>query len=389
MSLFSIDELKNLVENAQPPCVSLYMPMQKAGAEIRQNPIRFKNLIKEAEERLDTMSIRHTAAVNLLQPAKELDQDDFWEHQNLGLAILICQNLFRYYCLPMELSELVIVSEKFHLKPLLHLINNDGDFYILALSQQDVKLFQGTRYSINQVEVENMPTSLEATLLEDVSQKGVQRRIATSKGGTANAFQHPGEFHGQGSPDQDQHQAHILEFFHTVNSALHDKLREEKAPLVLAGVEYLFPIYHQANTYPHLLDEGINGNPEIIKSEELHNLAWPIVAPLFQEDKLQVMELYQQLAGEDNGKTSSDIKEVVNAAYYQRVASLFVPMNRQIWGKYDSDTMTVDLHPEPEINDEDMFDFAAKYTLLNGGKVYTVGLEEMPNNAEIAAIFRY
>lgn len=33
-------------------------------------------------------------------------------------------------------------------------------------------------------------------------------------------------------------------------------------PLVLAGVEYLLPIYRRANTYPYLLDGGVTGNPE-------------------------------------------------------------------------------------------------------------------------------
>jgi len=46
----------------------------------------------------------------------------------------------------------------------------------------------------------------------------------------------------------------------------------KKAPLVLAGVEYLFPIYQEANTYPDLVEEGITGNPENLKPEELHDL---------------------------------------------------------------------------------------------------------------------
>jgi hypothetical protein len=51
--------------------------------------------------------------------------------------------------------------------------------------------------------------------------------------------------------------------------------------------------------------------------------------------------------------------------------------------------MTVDLHPEPQPDDEDMLDFAAVHTFLNGGHVYTVEPEEMPNNQLVAAIFRY
>ncbi|MBW4557519.1 MAG: hypothetical protein KME59_16575 [Trichormus sp. ATA11-4-KO1] len=387
MTLLSVDELKILVENSQSPCVSLYMPMQKAGPEIRQNPIRFKNLTREAEERLDAMGIRRTEAIDFLQPVKELDTTDFWEHQDHGLAVFISPQMFRYYRLPMEFQELVVVSDCFHIKPLLHLINSDGHFYLLALSQKDVRFFAGTRYSLNEVEVENMPQSMEEALMEDDIQKGVQHRIATSKGGTANPFQQPGDFHGQGSPDTDKRQADILQFFHIVDRAVHEKIRGQNAPLVLAGVEYLFPIYQEANTYPHFVESGITGNPEVMKPEELHQQAWPIVKPLFHENQQSAMALYQQLAG--TGTASSDIKEIVSATYCHRVDSMFVPVDMQIWGKFDPDNMTVDLHSEPEPDDDDMLDFAAIHTLLNGGKVYTLNSENMPNGAPVAAIFRY
>ncbi|GAX39634.1 hypothetical protein NIES4075_05900 [Tolypothrix sp. NIES-4075] len=389
MALLSIDELKSLVENSQQPCVSLYMPMQKAGPEVRQNPIRFKNLIREAEARLDTMESRHTEAVDFLQPAKELDTAEFWENQDHGLVIFVSPNVFRYYQLPMEFQELVVVSDQFHLKPLLHLVNNDGRFYVLALSQKDVKFFEGTRYSIKEVEVKNMPKSLDEALQYDETASYGQFRIATSKGGTSNSFSQPGSFHGQGSPDRDEHQKDILQFFHAIDAPLHEKLRNQKAPLVLAGVEYLHPIYREANTYPHLVEEGITRRPEIFQAEELHEDAWQIVEPMFSQAQKDAMELYQQLAGEGTGKASSDIKEIISAAYYQRVDSLFVPVGQQIWGKFDPENMSVDLHPEPEPDDEDMLDFAAIHTLLNSGTVYTVEPEKVPNGAHAAAIFRY
>lgn len=390
MALPSIDELKTLVENTQTPCISLYIPMQKLGAETRQNPIRFKNVIREAEERLNAIGMRSTEAIKFLEPAIALDENDFWEHQDQGLAIFISPQRFRYYCLPMELPELVVVGDQFHIKPLLHLINSDRQFYLLALSQKDVHFFEGNHYEIKEVEVENMPQNLEEVLLiQDNSEKGVQHRVAISRGGTVNPFQQPGQFHGQGSPEQDRHQAGILQFCYAIDQALHQKLRDKQAPLIVAGVEHLHPIYEEANTYPHLLTQGITGNQEVTNLEELHHQAWSIVSPLTQQQQQQAIALYQQLAGENVAQASSDIKEIVPAAYYQKVDTLFVSLRQQVWGKFDPDTMSVDLHPQPQPQDDDMLDFAAVYTFLNGGQVYTVDLEQMPNNQPVAAIFRY
>jgi len=391
MTLLSIDELRSLTENTNGLCVSLYMPMQKAGPEIRQNPIRFKNLIREAQARLEAIDMPQTEAIEFLQPAIELDKAEFWENQDHGLAIFVAPGVFRYYQLPTEFQELVVVSDRFHIKPLLPLINNDGKFYVLALSQQDLKFFEGTRSGLKEVELENLPKSIDEALLYDETAREGQFRIATSKGSTSNPFSRsqPGAFHGQGSPDRDQHQEAILQFFHIVDAELHEKLREETAPLILAGVDYLHPIYREANSYNNSLEQGITRRPELFQVDELHADAWEIVEPLFHESEQQAMELYQQLAGEGTNTASSDLKEIVSAAYYQRVDTLFVPVGQQIWGKFDPEAMSVDIHQEPEADDEDLLDFAAIHTILNGGTVYAVEPEKMPSPTALAAIFRY
>jgi hypothetical protein len=116
------------------------------GTTTQQDPIRFKNLIRQAEELLVSSGLRGQDARDLLEPVKKLDNSEFWQYQSDGLAIFISTNVFRYYCLPLNFEELVVVTDRFHFKPLLPLLTGDGKFYILALSQNDVRLLQGTRY---------------------------------------------------------------------------------------------------------------------------------------------------------------------------------------------------------------------------------------------------
>lgn len=387
MSNLSIEELKILVEQAQHPCVSIYMPTVEAGAETRQNPIRFKNLIRRAEELLEEQGIDRSEALELLQPAMELDQTEFWQHQQAGLALFLTRGFQRFCRLPLPVQELVVVADRFHLKPLLPLFTEDSEFFVLALSQKQVRFFQANRYGISPVEVKGMPQSLDEALNYDETAKEGQFRIATSKGGTANSFVQPGEFHGQGSPDRDQHQKDILQFFQVINDALHPKLRNQTAPLVLVGVEYLLPIYREANTYPHLLDAGVTENPEDLKPEELHEQVWPLVEPQFTQVQEAAVAHYQELSG--TGKTSTELKEVVSAAYFGRVDQLIVALDRQQWGSFDPDANQVCLHSDFEPGDGDLLDTAAMQTLLNGGTVYVVEPEQVPDAAPLAAIFRY
>lgn len=390
MPLVSREELKTLIEKPQAPCVSLYMPTIPAGPEIRQNPIRFKNLIKQAEARLDEMGLNHSDAVKILERVHQLDSgEEFWKEQDKGLAVFVSSDFFRYYSLPLEFDESVVVDGRFHLKPLLQLLNGDGQFYLLTLSQQDVKLFQGSRYNIKEIELENLPKSLDEALQRDWQDKGIQQRISTSKGGTANPFQKSGSFHGQGSPETDDNRQLILQFFHIVDHHVADYLKGKQAPLVIAGVEYLFPIYQEANTYHHLLEEGITGNQKISTPEELHQQAWAIVEPHFHQAQQDAAERYREFSGNNQEQASKELKEVVKAAYYQRIDSLFVAVGQQQWGSFDPQNDTVQLHEQEQPGDEDLLDFAAIHTLLNGGTVFAVAPEEVPSQSPVAAIFRY
>jgi hypothetical protein len=386
MSFLSVEELKQLLEQSHPPCVSIYMPTVQAGAEVRQNPIRFKNLIRQAETQLQEQNLRQSDIAALLQPALDLDQEEFWHHQNQGLAFLIAQDFLRYYLLPIEVEELAVVGDRFHLKPLLPLLTGDGQFYVLTLNQQDVRLYQGSRYTINEVELEDVPTNLDEALQYDETAKAGQFRISTSKGGTNNSFQQAGTFHGQGSPDRDKHQEDILQFFHTLDRGLQSHLKGN-APLVLAGVEYLLPLYREANSYQFLLEEGIPVNLDLLSPTELHSQVWPLVEPHFEQQQQAAIAHYQNLSNTD--KTSSNWQEAISAAYYGRIDQLFVATGTHLWGKFDPQANQLDLHADPQPGDEDLLDAAAVQTLINGGIVYTIEPDQIPNAVPLAAVFRY
>lgn len=389
MTLLSINDFKELVDQSQSPCVSLYMPTYRAGAEIQQNSIRFKNLIKQAETLLQEQgNLRHTESLEFLQPAMDLDHEEFWRHQQEGCAVFIAEGFLRYYRVPLEFQELVIVSDRFHLKPLMPFLTGDGTFYLLALSQERIRLFEGSRHNIHEIQLEDVPQSVDEALLYDETAKDGQFRISTSRGGTDNPFPQIGSSHGQGSPDQDKPQGRILQFFHRVDESLGKYLNDQRAPLVLAGVEYLFPIYQEANTYPHLVEEIFPiDNVGVVKAEDIHEKVWPIVEPFYTNVQQAAIEQYRELVG--TGKTSTDLKEAISAAYYGRIDQLFVAVGVQEWGHFDPQTDELQIHPEAEPGDKDLLNEAAVQTLLNGGTVYAMPPDEVPDEAELAAVFRY
>jgi hypothetical protein len=384
MDVLTRDELRALIEEHDEPCVSVFMPTHRVGTEAQQDPIRLNNLLGEVEELLVAGGLRAPEARKLLEPARQLLEDNlFWQHQSDGLAIFLSSDMFRYYRLPFDFEELVVVTDRFHIKPLLPLLSNDGRFYVLALSQNEVRLLQGTHYSIRELELEDVPGSLAEALRYDDPEKQIQFHTQTpGRRGDRGAI-----FHGHGVVTDDEKQD-ILRYFQLVDKGLHqDLLQDERTPLVLAGVEYLLPIYREATNYSHVLEEEIEGNPELLSAKELHGRAWAIVQPYFQQAQKEAVAQYEQLA--DTERVSKDIRRIVPAAHYGQVDTLFVAVSLQQWGTFDPDTNTIHLHAEAEPGDEDLLDSAVVQTLLHGGTVYALAPEKVPGGVPLAALFRY
>jgi hypothetical protein len=384
MNLITLEELKNLASDHEKPCVSIYMPIIRAGDEIRQNPIRFKNLVRRAEEQLIGMGMRSSEAQAFLEPAFELQRHEiFWERQSDGLALFISRDTSHKYRLPLEFPELTVVTDFFHIKPLLQLFTANESFYVLALSQNSIRLLEGSKFSIDELDLEDVPQSLAEALQWDDPEAQLQFRTGDmpSTGG-----EQTGIFHGHGVGTDDQ-KTNILRYFHKINDGLHSLLAEENKPLILAGVEYLLPIYREANSYNYLEDEGITGNPENMEEKEIHSKAWAIVEKRFQQEHNQAAERYKQLSG--TSQITAQIGEIVPAAYYGQVDHLFVNLETQVWGVFDPETRRIEFHEEARPGSRDLVDAAVAQTILNGGKVFTVTEADLPDGSAASAILRW
>jgi hypothetical protein len=384
MDKFSKDDLKDLLTPREGQCISLYLPTHRAPVEGRQDLIRFKNMLREIEERLVAGGLRGPEAREFMIPLHRLLDDlAFWQYRGDGLAVFYSRDRLRTYRLPVHFDELCIVSNRYHLKPLIPLLAEESAFYVLALSQNEIRLIEGNRYCAWEVELERIPASLAEAMQYDEPERQLQFRSKTPPGvgGGRQTFYFT---HGVGLEDNKND---IRRFFHQIDKGLQEVLRQDHIPLILAGVEYLFPIYREVNSYPHLLGEGIPGNPEMQSPEELYERAWKMVQPRFVQSRKEVIAQYKQLAG--TGRTSRDLREIVPAAIRGRIEKLVAAEGIQVWGAYFPDREVIEMHAKPTSDSEDLLDLAAIQTVLNGGMVYTAEADTLPENGPAVALFRY
>ena len=259
-------DVRELIEHPGAPVVSIYLPTHRTRAEREQDPIRFKNLLDQAESGLVADGMRQADACGILAEGRGLlDSGLFWSYVSDGLAVFLAPGWSRVYRLPLRFPELVVVGDRFHVKPLLDLLTFDHRFFVLALSQHAVRLLEGSRHDVQQIDLGDVPTSLDEVLKYDDLEKEQQLHVAGRGSGGARAV-----FHGHGA-GQEVDRVLLERWVRVVDDGVQQVLAGQDAPLVLAGVGYEQAMFRAGTRHRHVLAEGIEGNPEQLSSKQLHD----------------------------------------------------------------------------------------------------------------------
>jgi hypothetical protein len=299
-----------------------------------------------------------------------------------GLALFAGPDDFHVFQLPDPVSDLVSVDERYRLKPLIAQLGSDRKFWLLAVSQKRVRLYRGTRDRFEEVPAEGIPASLaEALRWDDFEKSSLQFHTGTP--GTGGG-RRPAVFHGTGETDPKDE---IVRYFRGIDRGVRDLLKDSTAPLVLAGVDYLIPLYREVNTYPHLVDEAIVGSPDGLAEAALHERAWANVSRLIEAERAEAAARIEEAWS--SPRTTPDPLDIVPAAANGRVDLLLIAPEAQWWGSYESDTERVTVRPHPGEGDQDLLELATLHTLLNGGEVYAMPAEKMPRGEDAVALLRY
>jgi hypothetical protein len=391
MDILGKDDIKILLENKSDPSISLFIPTHKEWNEMDQDLIRYKNQISTVEKRLAESGMRSKEIEMFLKPAKDLfDNKEFWNHQSEGLAVYFNEHAFFTYRLPIRVNEFLFINNIFYIKPLLPLLSADGRYFVLAFDQTETKFYECTKYTINEIPIKDVPTNLDEALKWDDPEKSLQFHSstgdATSKGGVGG--KRSAMFHGQGvGGDDNYHKKNLQEFAQVINRGVDKILSGETAPLIIASVEYLIPIYKDANSYNYLYSNHLTINPQELNENELHEKSYKLIKPKFEEDQQKAYARYEQLSG--NSKASSNIEEIVKAAHNKRIEYLWVNLDRKQWGIFDEEKQTIEFNDEPLIKNKELLDVAAGKTLINNGTVYALHEDKMPIPKAAIAVFRF
>lgn len=377
----SHEELRGLAAIESPQCVSFYLPTHVSGPDTAEDRIRLKNLITRAKSELAKQEMRAADVANLLRPVEAMmDDSQFWSHADAGLAVFVSQDGMKRYRLPESVEEAVLVSDRLWIAPLLPFVSADVGFYILALSENAVRLLHGSRYRVSELSLGDTPTSMAEALRFDDREPHLNSHGANRVG----AGRVSATFHGQGGA-KNFDDVDLSRFLHHVDRGVVETIGSGSDPLVLSGAEGIVSRFKNETSYRNTAGPFINGNPEHLTPQDLHERALPLAMSHLNANQPKAQELF----GSPSVATVDSAIDAVEAARSGRVAQLFLARGSQVWGSIDPENGQVLEHEERQPGDHDLVDLAARETLGHGGEVFAVDTSEMPIDGRVAAVLRY
>jgi hypothetical protein len=389
MVRFDRDTMQQLWDDQTFPCISIYLPILREGNEVAQVPIRLNTLINQAQDYLQDQCLPFPRIKKILEPAAELlDQPLFWATAQEGLAIFCSDTTAVVVSLAHPVQEKISITDHFVTRPLIEQDTSNAEYLLLAIGRGAVRIYRGSRDRLILIPVNDLPESLESVVSTYTIEKQRQHFGGVTGGGKGSSV---GAVSYGVENRKDRDNIMVETYCRQVDAKITEHWQSENLPLVVASVDYLFAVYRKVSKNPNLMQVNITGSPDHLSEVELREKAWKIVSSNMPNEAAIAWGEAQNHLGSD--RIRLNISQIIESANNGRVALLFIPKGKVVFGRFDSDAHKI-VWPEPhEIENPyehaDLLEAAVICALQKGGKVHFIDVDRLPVGADALALMRY
>lgn len=346
------------------PALSITLPTHRTSPENRQDPIRVGNLVAEARERLLTEFSKREIEPLLDRLEKLVDTIDY-RYALDGLALFVNRDFARVFFLPFSLKERVAVDETFYTRDLIYAMNRTPRYWVLVLSEQPSRLFEGSHETLIEVKEDVFPLT------------------HTGPGGESPL---PGGFGIKKSQYRDERHR---QFFRQVDAALRPFLLDDPLPLIVVGVDRYLAFFKEVSEHKDAISATLEGSHDSTPEHELGELVWPVVKQALAKERQKYLDELDQAVGER--KYASAIGEVWRMAQAGRGRLLLVEEDFHYPARVEESGLHIEPAEDTEAPDvlDDAVDEVITTVLEKGGKVVFLENGQLNAHSRIALILRY
>lgn len=257
-------DLRELRTRENYPSVSILMPTHRAHPENQQDPIRLKNLITEARDRL-TEEVGKRPAWPALDRLEAIASEIDWRANEAGLAVYANDDFQAWYRLPFPVEARVSVDRAFDTREIFYALHRMPRYRVIALAEEPTRLFEGSGTDLEEVRDGVFP---------------LERR------GAPGATRRPDAPQMRGS---NVREAHLDEFYTEVSRGLNDIASSDRLPLVVMGVREAISHFNAASEGRDMVAE-VEGNFDDAGAAEIASIAWPRFSEWLDSQRQAVLD---------------------------------------------------------------------------------------------------
>ena len=349
-------------------CVSIYMRTTPVSQQAEASRTELANQFKVAREQLEASGFDKRRLAELATHIDDLRaDDDFWRLQANSLAVLATPDGLRTYRLANALTPIVMVSDRFHLNPLMRALAFPNAAFVLHISENMARLVEVfPDLPPNDVKVPGLPSdAASAVHKSSLNDRAPSGRI-------------------QGAEGQN---VRLRQYARQVDSALRRSLVGRDTPLILSASDRMTSIYRSINHYPNLVEDHIGNASDQSSNDELAEAARKIIDQLNAKKVTDLKARFEARVGQ--GLATSDLSDAARAATFGAIDSLLVDFDANMPGSIDEESGAMSVAKEASAETYDVVDEISARALAHGAQVLSVRSADLPSDAPIAAVLRF
>jgi hypothetical protein len=274
------DKLEKLASERSNPCVTISMNTHRTNPENQKDIIELQKLIKEAHDHVAN-EFGHLEVSNLLVKIDNLEKEIDVNYNLDSLHIFLSDSTKEIVKSPWPISKnTVSAAENFVIKPLIKDLNRLEEYYILVLSQSDVRLLQAINDNIaREIKSDDFPFDKNPYLTDQDK-----------------------------STDGKQVDNRIREFFNQIDKALVKIHNKTDMNIVVISTDNNWSRLIQVADRPSIYLGNVSINYNDTANHSIASEAWQIINAIQEKSRIKAIQEMQEAAG--HGKVITDLLEI-------------------------------------------------------------------------------
>lgn len=294
--------------------ISIYMPTHRLSPDRDTDPIRFKNLLTEVEQKLARMYPKREWEKPLAALHSLVDQTAFWMYATDGLAVFATGDELETFHLQYSPDPVVLVGERFHVITLLAYLERLDEAILVEIGRDRVSLYQVNRYDHEPLITDEVETNFH-NVFDDFNPYA-----HLSGGGAGTGVLHA---YRTASDEMQRDRGKYFRYLADSFSAMHKK---EGKPILLAGTPATLAEFRKVARGDFYMKNQIEKPIDSYEPKALQRVIADALEPLYRET---LDKLHQRLAtARENDKLVTRADKIEAMAAEGRIDDLVIDLAR-------------------------------------------------------------